>query len=264
MLPIGERKKVSIPIQEGFELRDVSFRYPGSERLVLKGINLRIQAGQTIAFVGENGAGKTTLVKLLLRLYDPTNGEILLDGAPLPEYDIDDLRRHISAVFQDYACFHLTVRENIGMGDLDRMDDRDALVTAAQLGCADTFIARLPEGYETFLGKHFPGGVDLSGGEWQRIALARACMREAQILILDEPTAELDARAEYEVYQRFKALRQGKTTILISHRFSTVRMADHIMVIHEGQIIEGGTHEELMRLGGRYAELFTMQAERYQ
>lgn len=251
------------PIREGFEFRDVNFNYAESDRLVVKNINFRLYPGEKIALIGENGAGKTTLVKLLARLYDPTGGQILLDGHDLRDYDVDDLRREIGVIFQDYMRYDMLVRENIGFGKVDALDDRPRLETAARKSLAKGLIARFPNGYEQMVGRRFEGGVDLSGGEWQKLALARAYMRDAQLLILDEPTATLDARAEYEVFQRFAELTEGRMAVLISHRFSTVRMADRILVLADGEIREQGSHEQLLSLGGRYAELFELQAAGY-
>jgi ATP-binding cassette subfamily B protein len=251
------------PIREGFEFRNVNFSYAGSDRLVVQNINFRLYPGEKIALIGENGAGKTTLVKLLARLYDPTGGQILLDGRDLREYDVEDLRREIGVIFQDYMRYDMLVRENIGFGNIDAMDDHPRIENAARKSLAGPLISRLTNGYEQMVGRRFEGGVDLSGGEWQKLALARAYMRDAQLLILDEPTATLDARAEYEVFQRFSELTRGRTAVLISHRFSTVRMADRILVLADGEIQEQGTHEELLALGGRYAELFELQAAGY-
>ena len=220
--------------------------------------------GESVALVGHNGAGKTTLVKLLCRLYDPTHGGIILDGVDLREYDLTDLRQNITAVFQDYAQFHLTAAQNIGIADLERAEDRSAIMRAAEQGGADEVISRLPKGYDSQLGREFEEGSELSIGEWQKLALARAFFRNAQILILDEPTAALDVQAEYDVYQKFKELTQGRSTILISHRFSTVRMADRIVVLENGSILEEGTHAQLMAQGGTYADLYSKQASWYQ
>lgn len=216
-----------------------------------------------MALIGENGAGKTTVVKLLARLYDPTAGQILLDGNDLRDYDVEDLRREIGVIFQDYMRYDMLIRENIGFGKIESLPDSDRMETAAQKSLAKKLIERLPKGYDQMVGRRFEGGVDLSGGEWQKLALARAYMREAQLLILDEPTATLDARAEYEVFQRFADLTRGRMAVLISHRFSTVRMADRILVLAGGAIEEQGTHRELVALGGRYAELFELQAAGY-
>jgi ATP-binding cassette subfamily B protein len=216
-----------------------------------------------LALVGENGAGKTTLVKLLARLYDPTEGRILLDGYDLREYDVYELRREIGVIFQDFVRYQLTAAENIAIGRIDEKDDQSRIEQAARLSLADQVIKTLPNGYEQVVGRRFANGIDLSGGEWQKIALARAYMREAQVLILDEPTAALDARAEHEVFQRFADLTSGKSAVLISHRFSTVRMAERILVLDKGELFELGTHEELLAQDGRYAELFALQASRY-
>jgi ATP-binding cassette subfamily B protein len=251
------------PIRDGFEFRNVAFAYPGSGRKVVESISFRLYPKEKIALIGENGAGKTTLVKLLARLYDPTEGEILLDGVDLREYDVDDLRREIGVIFQDYMRYDLLAKENIGFGSIDKISDRNRIETAAKKSLADTVIGRLPLGYEQMVGRRFDGGVDLSGGEWQKLALARAYMRDAQVLILDEPTATLDARAEYAVFERFAELTRDRMAVLISHRFSTVRMADRILVLADGRIQEQGTHEQLVSLGGRYAELFELQAAGY-
>ena len=216
-----------------------------------------------LALVGENGAGKTTLVKLLARLYDPDEGRILLDGRDLIEYDLADLRANVGVIFQDFVRYHLTAAENIGVGQIDAMGDAERIRESARRAMADEVIARLPGGYEQVIGRRFRTGVELSGGEWQKIAIARAYMRDAQVMILDEPTAALDARAELEVFRRFKELSAGKTAVLISHRFSSVRMADRILVLEQGRIEASGTHEELLAAGGRYAELFELQAAGY-
>lgn len=251
------------PIRDGFEFRNVAFAYPGSSRAVLKNINFTMEPGQKIALIGENGAGKTTLVKLLARLYDPTEGVILLDGIDLREYSVEDLRAEIGVIFQDYMRYEMRARENIGFGKIESLDDGGRIETAAAKSLAADVIGRLPEGLDQMLGRRFDGGVDLSGGEWQKFALARAYMRDAQVLILDEPTATLDARAEYKVFQRFSDLTRGRMAVLISHRFSTVRMADRILVLANGEVEEQGTHDELLALGGRYAELFELQAAGY-
>jgi len=216
-----------------------------------------------VALIGENGQGKTTLVKLITRLYDPSEGEILLDGVDLREYDLEDLYREIGVIFQDFMRYEMTARENIAVGKIEEIEDLPALKTAAYKSLANEVIARLGAGYEQMLGRRFEGGVDLSGGEWQKLALARAYLRNAQLLVLDEPTAALDARSEYEVFQRFSELTAGKMALFISHRFSTVRMADRIVVLADGNIAEEGTHEQLTRAGGRYAEMFEMQAASY-
>jgi len=251
------------PIRQGFEFRNVAFAYSGSERVVIQNISFCLHPNEKLALIGENGAGKTTLVKLLARLYDPTEGQILLDGVDLREYDVDDLRREIGVIFQDYMRYDLLVRENIGFGKVDSLGDRPRVESAAVKSLAKGVIDRLPNGYDQMVGRRFEGGVDLSGGEWQKFALARAYMRDAQLLILDEPTATLDARAEFEVFQRFSELTRDRMAVLISHRFSTVRMADRILVLADGTIQEHGTHKQLLGLGGRYAELFELQAAGY-
>ncbi|MGV3538387.1 MAG: ABC transporter ATP-binding protein [Rufibacter sp.] len=251
------------PIQHGFTFENVGFQYRNSEKWAIRNLNFTLQAGEKLALVGENGAGKTTLVKLLSRLYDPTEGRILLDGIDLKEFDPADLRREIGVIFQDFVRFQMSAGTNIAIGRIEEKENQPRIESSAHQSLADTVIAKLPEGYNQVIGRRFNRGVDLSGGEWQKIALGRAYMRDAQLLILDEPTAALDARAEHEVFQRFSELTQGKTAVLISHRFSTVRMADRILVIENGQFIEMGSHEELMAKGGRYAELFRLQAKGY-
>ena len=251
------------PIRDGFEFRRVSFSYPGSDRQVVHDINFRLSTAEKIALIGENGAGKTTLVKLLSRLYDPTEGIILLDGNDLRDYSVEDLRQEVGVIFQDYMRYDMFVRENIGFGKIEALGEQDRLEHAARKSLASQVIDRLPAGYDQMVGRRFEGGMDLSGGEWQKLALARAYMRDAQLLILDEPTATLDARAEYEVFQRFADLTRGRMAVLISHRFSTVRMADRILVLADGRIREQGTHQQLVALGGRYAELFELQAAGY-
>jgi ATP-binding cassette subfamily B protein len=251
------------PIRSGFEFRDVSFAYPGSERQVLRRVSFHFDAGERIALIGENGAGKTTLVKLLARLYEPTGGAILLDGVDLREYDVDSLRAEIGVIFQDYMRYDMLVRENIGFGRIEELGNQPRVESAARKSLADPLIAQLKHGYHQMLGRRFENGVDLSAGQWQKVALGRAYMRDAQVLILDEPTASLDARAEYEVFLRFADLTQGRMAVLISHRFSTVRMADRILVLADGELVEQGTHRQLVALGGRYAELFELQAAGY-
>lgn len=251
------------PIREGFVFENVGFRYPSSQKWVFQHLNFKLNAGEKLAIVGENGAGKTTLVKLLTRLYDPTEGRILLDGRDLREYDLTELQRHIGVIFQDYIRLMMTVQSNIAVGDINQINNLDRIATASERSLAAALIGRLPNGFQQVLGRHFNGGTELSGGEWQKIALARAYMRDSELLILDEPTAALDARAEYEVFQRFAELTRGKMALLISHRFSTVRMADRIVVIENGQLIESGSHETLMAKQGRYAELFQLQARGY-
>ena len=251
------------PIVRGFEFRNVSFKYPGSSRLILNGLDFHLRPGERVALIGENGQGKTTIVKLITRLYDPTEGQILLDGVDLRDYELEDLYREIGVIFQDFMRYEMTARENIAVGRIDDLQNVNLLQTAAQKSLADQVIAKLPHHYEQMLGRRFDGGVDLSGGEWQKVALARAYLRDAQLLILDEPTAALDAKSEFEVFQRFAELTMGKMALFISHRFSTVRMADRIVVLEQGKIAEEGNHDQLARMGGRYAEMFEMQAASY-
>jgi ATP-binding cassette subfamily B protein len=269
------------PITRGFEFQDVGFRYPGSERWAVRHLTLTLRPGERVALVGENGAGKTTLTKLLARLYDVSEGRILLDGVDLREYDVADVRRAIGVIFQDFVRYDMRFDENIGVGEVENVRGYldaesppatngdapalppDAIASAAEKSLAASLLPRLPGSYRQMLGRRFDQGVDLSGGEWQKVALARAYMRDAQVLILDEPTAALDARAEYDVFVRFNALMAGRMAVVISHRFSTVRMADRIIVLESGEIVEQGTHDELVNAGGLYAELFAMQAAGY-
>ncbi len=241
----------------------VTFRYPGTAREALRDINMRIAPGETVAIVGRNGAGKSTLIKLICRLYDPTEGRILLDGVDLRDIDPTEVRRLIGGMFQDYVTYQASAAENIGLGEVERIEDREAVEEAAGKGGADSLLPRLPDGWDTPLGKWFDGGVELSGGEWQKIALGRAFMRDARILVLDEPTSALDAQAEFELFARLRQLAHGRTAIYISHRFSTVRQADRILFLEHAELVEQGTHDELMALGGRYARLFTLQAAAY-
>ncbi len=251
------------PIREGFRFEGVGFRYDGAERWAVRNLSFELPAGQVLALVGENGAGKTTVVKLLARLYEPDEGRILLDGHDLREYDLSELRAHVGVIFQDFVRYHLSAGENIAVGRIDAAADQARIKRAAEQSLADEVIAKLPRGYEQVIGKRFRTGVELSGGEWQKIAIARAYMRDADVLILDEPTAALDARSEFEVFQRFKELSHDKTAVIISHRFSTVRMADRILVLEHGAVSEAGSHEELLTARGKYAELFELQAAGY-
>ncbi len=252
------------PIREGFVFEDVGFHYPNTNQWAIRHLNFTLRAGEKLALVGENGAGKTTLIKLLSRLYDPTEGRILLDGVDLREYDPEALRNEIGVIFQDFVRYQMTASTNIAVGKIIEKQNQPKIDQAASRGMADQVIRKLPQGYDQMIGKRFADGVNLSGGEWQKIAISRAYMRDAQILVLDEPTAALDARAEYEVFQRFSDLTQGKIAVLISHRFSTVRMADRILVLQNGEMLEIGTHEELLLRDGKYAELFGLQAQGYQ
>ena len=266
-----DARPVPQPIREGFVFDDVGFRYPGSERWAIRNVNLTLRPGERVALVGENGAGKTTITKLLARLYDPTEGQITLDGVDLREYDLASLRRAIGVIFQDFVRYDMRFDENIGVGEIDSVrgdlekhnGTPQSITAAAENSLAASLLPRFPKGYQQMLGRRFDEGVDLSGGEWQKIALARAYIRDAQVLILDEPTAALDARAEYEVFLRFSELVAGRMAILISHRFSTVRMADRIIVLRHGQVEEQGSHEELLAKPGLYEELFRMQAAGY-
>ena len=263
IVPPENPRPFPLPIQHGFVFENVGFRYPGAERWAVRNLNFELRAGEILALVGENGAGKTTLVKLLARLYDPDEGRILLDGHDLREYDLFALRANIGVIFQDFMRYSFTAADNIAVGRIEARDDRARIVESAERSLADEVIRKLPEQYDQLLGKRFRTGIDLSGGEWQKVAIARAYMRDAQLLILDEPTAALDARAEYEVFERFKELSRGKTVVLISHRFSSVRMADRIVVLKDGTVEAEGTHAELLQQQGRYAELFELQAAGY-
>jgi ATP-binding cassette subfamily B protein len=263
VIPPQHPKPIPRPMKTGIVFDRVSFRYPGVDRTALKDISLSIGPGEHVALVGENGAGKTTLIKLLCRLYDPMGGAITLDGIALGEYDIKGLRREISVILQDYARYHTTARENIWFGDISVLHEGPRMMEAARQSGANRVIEKLPAGYETILGKWFEDGEELSIGEWQKVALARAFMRNSQIIVLDEPTSSLDAMAEYEVFQKFRDLARGRTAILISHRFSTVRMADRIFVLENGRLTDSGTHDELMHRGGTYSRLYEAQASHY-
>ncbi|MGR3811652.1 ABC transporter ATP-binding protein [Jiulongibacter sp. NS-SX5] len=268
-LKIEEENNVNVtplPLkpESGFEFKNVGFKYPNTEKWVIRGINFKLNAGEKMAFVGENGAGKTTLIKLLLRFYDPDEGEILLDDINIKSFDRAAYQQYFGVIFQDFVKFELTVKENIAVGKIDEIENLERLETAAEKSLANQVIDELPAGLGHQLGRRFKNGVDLSGGQWQKIALARAYMKDAEVLILDEPTSALDARAEYEAFQRFISLTIGKTAVIISHRFSTVRMADRILVLKDGKVAEIGTHEELMANPQLYAELFELQAAGYQ
>jgi ATP-binding cassette subfamily B protein len=251
------------PIEQGVRFENVSFKYPGSEKYVLKNVNLFIKPGESIALVGLNGAGKTTLIKLLTRLYDPTEGRITLDGTDLRDFDMKSLHQRFGVIFQDFVRYQFSVKENIGFGQIEDLDNQNRIEEAADKGGASEVVSELPEGFDTVLGRRWNRGHELSGGQWQKIALSRAFMRKAEVLILDEPTSALDAQAEYEIFLRFRELMQGRIAVLISHRFSTVRMADRIVVLSEGRIIELGSHEDLMARNQSYAHLFNLQAEGY-
>ncbi|MCG9973381.1 ABC transporter ATP-binding protein [Christiangramia crocea] len=262
----SSEEKLPIPekIEKGFEFRNVGFKYPKSDKWVVRNINFELRAGEKLAFVGENGTGKTTLIKLLLRFYEPTEGEILLENIPVKNYDQTAYRQYFGVIFQDFVKFELTLRENIAMGEIGEIENQGRIDSAAEKSLAREVVSDLPLGYDQPLGKRFKHGKDLSGGQWQKIAIARAYMKDAEVLILDEPTSALDARAETEAFQRFIQLTKGKTAVIISHRFSTVRIADRIMVLKDGSVLEIGTHEELMRNDKLYAELFNLQAAGYQ
>lgn len=261
-----DRENVDLPagIREGFRFEEVSFSYPGSKTKVLKNISFQLKAGEKMAFVGENGAGKTTLIKLLLRFYEPTGGRILLDGIDIQRFDREAYQKMFGVIFQDFFRYEFTVKENIAVGKIEDLEDLDKIAEAARLSLASEVVDELELGYEQQLGKRFNKGIELSGGQWQKLALARAYMKDADILVLDEPTSSLDAKAEFEVFERFMELTRGKTSIIISHRFSTVRMADRILVLKNGKVLESGTHSQLMQNNSLYAELFSLQAAGYQ
>ncbi len=261
----GQTKALPMPqpIRQGIEFRNVSFRYPSRNYWALRNINLHFAPGEKVAIVGTNGAGKTTLVKLLTRLYDPTEGQILIDGVDIRDYNLAELRQRIGVIFQDFVRYHTTLQENIGFGQIDALDDLARIDRAAERGGADELVGKLPDGYQTTLGAWFEKGHELSGGQWQKIALSRAFMRDGEVLVLDEPTSALDAEREYEIFQRFRELTKGKIALLISHRFSTVRMADQIVVIENGELIEQGSHDDLLLRDGTYARLFNLQAAGY-
>ena len=262
MVPKEFAKTAPRPFQNGITFRNVSFTYPNTDRKILDGISLNIHSGETVAIVGKNGTGKTTLVKLITRMYDPNDGDIYLDNVPIHHYELDDLRSQMSVVDQSFLKYQLSVQENIGLGDVERLSDLEHIKSAAEKAGAD-FIDQLPNGYQTILSRQFADGTELSGGQWQKIVLARALTRDAQLLILDEPTAALDVRSEHDIYTRFQQLTKEKTTVLISHRMSTVRMAERIIVLDDGKVIEEGTHQELMKGNGLYARLYTLQSEHY-
>jgi ATP-binding cassette subfamily B protein len=265
-VPADHNNTLPIPteIKEGFVVNNLWFAYPGSEDAVLKGVSFTIKAGEKIGFVGQNGAGKTTLIKLMLRFYEPTEGEILLDGINIRHFDKQAYQQMFGVIFQDFFRYEFTVKENIAVGNINELNNQPRIDEAAELSLASDVVKDLKLGYQQQLGKRFTKGMELSGGQWQKIALARAYMKDAAVLILDEPTSALDARAESEVFERFIGLTKGKTSIIISHRFSTVRMADHIMVLEDGRVLEMGTHEALMENNKLYAELFLLQAAGYQ
>lgn len=264
VVPLEHHTPIPSEINGGFVFENVSFTYPGSDQMVLRDVNFTIKPGEKMAFVGENGAGKTTLIKLMLRFYEPKSGRILLEGVDIKNYDVVEYQQLFGVIFQDFIKYEMTMRENIAVGKIDELDDEPRILEAAERSLANSVLDEMTAGLDQQLGKRFRAGKDLSGGQWQKIALARAYMKDAEILILDEPTSALDARAEYEAFQRFIALTKGKTSVIISHRFSTVRMADRIVVLKDGTVLELGTHEELLEKPQLYAELFDLQAEGYQ
>ena len=258
--PVAIPNKPEPPI---LEFKDVVFKYPSTERDILKNFNLTIQSGEKVALVGENGAGKTTLIKLLLRFYDVTEGEILINGVNIKDVNLDEWHKCIGALFQDFIKYQFTFKENVYLGDLTKANEEKLLKEAIEKSGANKYLDTLPNGIDQIVGKMFEGGIDLSGGQWQKLALARAFFRDAPILILDEPTSAIDAKAEYEIFQNVQKLQKDKTVVIISHRFSTVRQADRILVLDDGKILEEGNHEELMKEKGLYAELFEIQAKGY-
>ena len=261
--PAANPEPVPMPMARGIEFRNVSFKYPGTDKWILRDVSFEIPARSKVAIVGENGAGKTTMVKLLSRLYDPVDGEIRFDGRDLREYDLGEVRRDVAVVFQDFFRYDLSAADNVGFGEVRALDDRDRIQAAAKQAGAHDIIEALPKGYDTVLGRTFDEGVDLSGGEWQHLAISRAFLSDAQILILDEPTAALDAFREHRLYEQVAELSANKTVVFISHRFSTVRMADLIVVVEGGQVTELGDHETLIERNGKYAAMFNTQAARY-
>ncbi len=263
VLPPADPKPFPVPVKTGIKFDNVGFKYPETDHWVVRNLSFTIPAGETLALVGENGAGTTTIAKLLTRLYDPSEGRITIDGTDLREMDPQDIHAHVGVIFQDFIRYSFSARDNISVGRIEARDDQPRIDLAAEQSLADGVIAKLPEGYDQQLGRLFKQGRDLSGGEWQKVAIARAYMRDAELIILDEPTAALDAKAEAEVFARFKGLAHGKNAVIISHRFSTVRMADRILVLENGAILEAGTHEELIAKQGRYSELFELQAAGY-
>ena len=263
IVPLAGSIPFPIPVKIGFTFENVGFRYINSDRWANRHLNFTLHAGEKLALVGENGAGKSTLVKLLARLYDPTEGRILLDGIDLKRYDLNNVRQNMGIIFQDFLKYQMTFAQNIAVGNISEKDNADLIQAAAKKSLADLLAKKLPDHYDQMLGKRFADGIELSGGEWQKVALARAYMKETQLMILDEPTAALDARAEYEVFQRFSELSKGKSAVLISHRFSTVRMANRILVLDQGELVEIGSHDDLLKKGGRYSELFNLQAIGY-
>jgi ATP-binding cassette subfamily B protein len=260
----GENLPLPSKIEKGFVFHNVSFKYPGSDTYVLNDLSFQLKTGEKLALVGENGAGKTTLIKLLLRFYEPTSGSISLDGIDIRNFEKESYQQFFGVIFQDFFKYSFTAKENIAVGAISKINEDELIRTAAKQSLAEDVIQAFPKQYDQQLGKRFAGGVELSGGQWQKIALARAYMKNAEVVVLDEPTSALDARAEYDAFQRFIGLTKGKTAVIISHRFSTVRMADRILVLKDGRLLEIGTHEELLSNKGLYSELFELQAQGYQ